>query len=306
MIYYNNTLCISYGELVNKQVAPNIVGNDAFISHYDYLNYSKSKKLVVVRRACRGTEALYDFEKLPSTIREAVVKKHKDIVKTAQQEPLKKVLVNDYKAFSFFSNYTLPNGEHLKENTIREYTATATALNAVISLLNDSKAWRKALGGTGVASGSLKNLINVLSSLQQSWGWKLPNSERGLRGKITAYKADGYLSLISGKLCNENAAKATDDNESEAILRRLLAQFSNFDNTQISKLFNLTANVAGWKNLTPRVVGNYREKWRIYAEAGSRGKAHHENNHAMQVRRSAPTAPLTYWTVDGWDVELMY
>lgn len=26
----------------------------------------------------------------------------------------------------------------------------------------------------------------------------------------------------------------------------------------------------------------------------------------MQVKRSAPTAPLYYWTLDGWDVELLY
>ncbi|MES2651298.1 MAG: hypothetical protein V4663_06130 [Bacteroidota bacterium] len=305
MQYYNNVLCISYGELVNRQVKPSTVGENAFISQYDFINYSKSKKLKVVRRGCRGTEALYDFEKLPYELKDAVVKKNKDLVLTAQQQPILKVLQTDYKAYNFFVNYTLNTGEHLKENAIREYTATATALNAIITLLSDTKAWRKALGGNSTKTGSIKNLLDVFASLQSRYGWKLPSSERGLRYKISSYRESGYEALINGNTGNNNAAKAVDTAQ-EGVLRRILASHKNLDNVQISFFYNLTAEQAGWKKMTPATVGNYREKWQIYSDAGSRGKSHHENKHAMQVSRSAPSAPLVYWTVDGWDVELLY
>lgn len=305
MQYYNNTLCISYGELVGKSLEPNVVGENGFISRYDYINLSKRKKLVSVRRGSRGTEALYDFETLPMQIKSAVAAKYKDVVKKAQQEPVKNFLQPDYKALGFFSKYTLPNGEHLKENTIREYTATAAALNAIINLTSDTKAWRKALGGSANQSGSLKTLIEVLATFQPKWGWKLPAGERAMRDKINKYKAGGYESLISGKLCNDNAAKIVED-EQEAALRRIMALGRNLDDVQVMKLYNMTAEAAGWKKITKGTVANKRSEWQIYTDAGSRGKINHDNVHAMQVKRRAPQAPLLYWTVDGWDVELLY
>jgi len=305
MQYYNNKLCITYAELVGAAEYPGVVSLNAFISKYDYINLSKNKKLVALRRGNRGTAALYDFEALPMQIKNAVAVKFKDIVKSAQQEPIKKMLQQDYKALSFFTNYTLPNGTNLKENTIRQYTATAVALNTIVTLLNDTKAWRKALGGSPGLTGSLKNLLHVLASLQTQWGWKLPAGERAMRDKISKFKTFGYESLISGKLCNDNAAKIVE-NEQEAVLRRAMALGRNFDDVQVMKIYNMTAAVAGWKKISRGTVANKRSEWQLYADAGARGKINHDNVHAMQVKRRAPKAPLLYWTVDGWDVELLY
>lgn len=305
MQFYNNTLCISFNELVNPNVKPNEVGDNAFISRYDYINLSKSKKLISVRRGSRSTPALYSFDALPMDIKQAVSSKYKDVVKSAQQEPIKNILQPDYKALSFFSNYVLPNGEHLKENTIREYTATAAVLNTIIKLLGDAKAWRQALGGSSNQKGSLTNLLAVLETLQPKWGWKLPSGERAVRGKISKYKSEGYLSLISGKLCNDNAAKVVET-EQEAALRRIMALGRNLDDVQVRNLYNIAAQAAGWKKIEKGTVANKRSEWQVYADAGSRGKINHDNNHAMQVKRRAPKAPLLYWTVDGWDVELLY
>ncbi|WEK18191.1 MAG: hypothetical protein P0Y49_15475 [Candidatus Pedobacter colombiensis] len=305
MQFYNNTLCISYGELVGRSAKPNLVGANAFISKYDYINLSKSGKLIAVRRGGRGTEALYDFESLPMPVKNAVALKYKDILKSAQQEPIKQLLVSDYKALGFFTNYVLPNGTHLKEDTIREYVATAVALNAIAFIISDTKAWRKALGGSSHQSGALKNLMLVFQSLQPKWGWKLPAGERALRDKINKYKLSGYESLISAKFCNVNAAKVFKD-EQEGTLRRLMALAHNFDDVQVMKVYNMTAEAAGWKKISRTTVANKRNEWKVYVDAGSRGKVNHDNVHAMQVKRRAPKAPLLYWTIDGWDVELLY
>ncbi|MGY0034411.1 hypothetical protein [Pedobacter sp. NJ-S-72] len=307
MQYYNNTLSISYGELVDRNAAPNIVGDNAIISRYKYVNLKNAKKLITVRMGCRSNDALYAFDSLPMDIRQKAASKYKDVVKTAQQEPIKKILQQDYKALSFFTNYTLPNGNHLKENTIREYTATAVALNTIIKLQSDTKAWRQALGGSVNQTGSLSTLLELLDSLQSKWGWKLPAGERAVRGKLSKYRASGYESIISGKLCNENAAKVVET-EQEAALRRIMAVARNFDDMQVTNLYNMTAQAAGWKKITKGTVANKRSEWQMYADAGSRGKSHHDNNtHAMQHnKRRAPKAPLLYWTVDGWDVELLY
>lgn len=305
MQFYNNTLCISFRELVNTEVQPNVIGQDAFISRYDYINLSKNKKLVTVRRGSRNTPALYNFDLLPMDIRQAVSAKYKDLIRTAQQEPVKQALQMDYKALSFFTNYILPDGSHLKENLIREYAATATAINMMISLQSDSRAWRRALGGSPHQKGAFKNLLDYMASLQQTWGWKLPSTERGVKGKISKYNLMGYSSLISGKLCNENAAKLVETTQ-EAALRRLMAVGRNFDDMQVARIYNLTAAAAGWKKISRKTVANKRSDWQIYTDAGSRGKVNHDNTHAMQVKRRAPSAPLLYWTLDGWDIELLY
>ncbi|RYF25168.1 MAG: hypothetical protein EOO42_04370 [Flavobacteriales bacterium] len=301
--YYNNILCISYGELVNKTAAPNVVGDDALMSHYDYTNLTKEQK-VTIRRGCNNTPALYQFDKLPAKVRNAASKKY-EIDKVAKQEPLKQLLVNDYTAYAFFSKYVKSNGENLKANTIREYTATATALNAIIKLMNDSKAWRKALGGTPSSAGALSNLSAILKTLQPTYGWKLPASDRGLRGKIAKYKQLGYEGLISGKEGNDNASKITEDAQ-EAALRRIMALGRNLDDVQVMKLYNVAADTVGWKKITKGTVANRRSEWQMYADAGARGKSHHENTHAMQFKRKAPSSPLFYWTLDGWDAELLY
>jgi hypothetical protein len=305
MQFYNNTLSISYRELVDKDAAPNAVGENAIISRYKYVNLKNAKKLKSVRMGCRSNDALYAFDSLPMEIQLIAAVKYKDIVKTAQQEPIKKMLLPDYKALSFFTAYTLPDGAHLKENTIREYTATAAALNTIIKLQSDTRAWRQALGGSVTQKGGLKNLLVLLSSFQEKWGWKLPNGERAVRGKISRYKASGYASLVSGKLCNENAAKVVET-EQEAALRRVMALGRNFDDVQVMNIYNLAAHAAGWKKIARGTVASKRSQWQMYADAGARGKINHDNVHAMQVKRRAPQAPLLYWTVDGWDVELLY
>lgn len=295
MQYFNNTLCITRDELVGG----------GFLSQSNYENMVKRDKIKTVRRGCRGTTALYEFESLPMDIKAEVSKKHDNIELKAMQEPIIKLLVPDYQAVNFYAKHILDNGENLKANTQREYSATAMVLNAVIKLVDDSRAWRKALGGSSKGKGSMVKLIEVLDSLKGKHGWKLPNSERGLRGKIADYRKNGYTSLISGKLCNTNAV-AVADTEQEAALRRVMANYRNFDNAQVREFYNMVADAAGWKRITAQTVENYRDKWQIYADAGARGETHLNNTHAMQVKRRAPKSPMLYWTIDGWDVELLY
>lgn len=305
MQFYNNTLSISYGELVDRSAAPNVIGENGIISKYQYVNLKNAKKLKAVRNGCRSNEALFAFDSLPMEIQQVAASKYKDVVKTAQQQPIKKILTPDYKAIHFFATYTLPNGDHLSPNTQREYAATAVALNTIIKLQSDTKAWRQALGGSAKGTGSLTNLLNILDTLQPQWGWKLPAGDKAVRNRLSKYRALGYEGIVSGKLCNENAAKVVDS-EQEAILRRTMALGRNLDDVQVMNMYNIAAHAAGWKKITKTTVANKRAQWQMYADAGARGKINHDDTHAMQVKRRAPKAPLLYWTVDGWDVELLY
>jgi hypothetical protein len=61
-----------------------------------------------------------------------------------------------------------------------------------------------------------------------------------------------------------------------------------------------------WKPITGRAVGYIRDKYGLTTTAARRGTNEFYNNKAMQVKRIAPSAPLLYWSADGWDVELLY
>ena len=61
-----------------------------------------------------------------------------------------------------------------------------------------------------------------------------------------------------------------------------------------------------WKQITASSVGVWRDKLDIITHPGRRGGTDFMNNKAMQVKRSKPTSPLYYWTMDGWDAELLY
>lgn len=104
---------------------------------------------------------------------------------------------------------------------------------------------------------------------------------------------------------NKNSAKV-EDSQQEALLRRLMSDHRNLDNEEVKSLYNSVASTMGWKELSASTVANYREKWNLFIIAGSRGEKHFNNAKAMLVKRKAPTYPLYYWTLDGWEVELMY
>jgi hypothetical protein len=292
MEYYNNILCVSHTELVDK-----------IIPMTTYVNLYNRKKFRVVRRGCYGTSALIDFNSLPQCLKDDIKEKYGDPKELAVINPLKRAWEIDTVAANFYSTWTLPNGQNLSPEKIKEYTATASALNAIHKLLNERQVKRKALGGS--TRNLLDTIIASVKALQKEYGYVLPGSSKRLKLRLSEYQKDGYVSLISGKYCNDNSAKVAND-EQQATLRKLLRDHRNLDNVQVATLYNIIANNLNWKTITAKTVAKRREEWELTTYSGRRGETAFNNTKAMQVKRSAPKHPLLYWTMDGWDVELLY
>ena len=136
---------------------------------------------------------------------------------------------------------------------------------------------------------------------------QLPANPRSLERKCQAYQQEGYESLIHKTYIqnNRNAAKVGND-EQEAILATLISDPRNLDNSQVASLYNMLAENMNWKKITGASVAVWRDKLQDVIYTRRHGTQAQQNNRAMQVKRRAPSLPLMYWTLDGWDAELMY
>lgn len=209
----------------------------------------------------------------------------------------------DRKAFDFYAAYTYgEDNRKLDLKLIETYTYNASVMNAVVSCKTNRKAYIKALGGVQVDIWqSLTNDVNCFREVAHN----LPTTSRGLRIRYNEFLKYGYVSFISGRLQNSNAAKVKDTDQM-AIIDELLAKHTNLDYTQVANIYNSVAERLYWKTITPQTVANRKQDSNIVIYAGRKGSNALSNNVLMQNKRTAPTKPMLYWTLDGWDAELLY
>ncbi|MGZ9677441.1 hypothetical protein [Flavobacterium sp. GNP001] len=130
---------------------------------------------------------------------------------------------------------------------------------------------------------------------------KLPTTKDSLRYKVTKYAKEGYPAVISGKFGMQNALKVKE-REQEALIDELLAKHTNLDDA----IDRLTLQY-GWRTLKLAIDdgSNYWESQKAESNlviyAGRNGVSALSNNMLMQSKRQAPSTPMLYWTLDGWD-----
>ncbi len=295
MEYYNNLLCISGSELIG------IITKD----HYQKLVTRGSMR--VLRRGCLNTPALIEWNSVPARIKQMYIAKHGDPSNTEGGYVLKTFIKTDYEAREWFANWKLPDGKNIPEEPGNrkqtEYCTNAELLNAINFIRNNQSSYIKTLGET--PRWVWPQIVAQVKALKPSMKHTLPTSDTRLKIKLDKYLKEGYISIIKDRWNNNYAAKV-DDIEQESTLRSLFRKHNNFDNEQIRRMYNSLAEQMGWDLLSAGSIANYRKKWALETYSGRRGVSAFENNKAMQVKRSAPTSPLYYWTVDGWDAELLY
>jgi hypothetical protein len=296
MELYNNVLAVEAGWLFEEEVLTK--------SNYDQLKARGN--IDIVRRGCLNTPALVSFESLPDRFRETV------IVKLGNRDPYDVVRTNLIEGYiqhsagltDFYETYELADGRNLPKRARREYYNNAIVLDAVGKMLEVKRIRRGRLGS------KLKiNWTELAEGVQEidrsKYPHSLPSNARRLEDKYRRYKIEGGMSLIHKNFLNVNAAKV-DDEIKASVMTELLADPRNLDNAQVCTLYNMMAEKMGWKMITPSAVAVWREKYELEIYAGRRGSVAMSNMKAMQVKRKAPSFPLYYWSMDGWDVELLY
>lgn len=291
---FGNTIAVPVKAIIDSGI----------MTESNYKQLVLRKKVKVLQRGCLGTPALADFSSFPERFRRIMETVFGDPKAERSTNALDEFLCQDTKAIEFYSSYEVDENRYLPSETIKEYYANACVLNAVHLLLNSRRSLQKMCGGT-VKAYWPTIAQNVLDLDRSLYPHSLPLNERRLNDRYKQYEKFGYEALIHKNFCNKNSAKVVEDSQ-EALIDKLLRDPRNFDNAQIANFYNMAASSIGWKEITQQSVANWRKKFDLEDYAGRRGTVAFYNKKAMQVKRSAPTAPLYYWTIDGWDVELMF
>jgi hypothetical protein len=294
MQYFGNTLAVEASWLINAGV----------ISLDNYRQMVVRGNITRLNRAARNTPALVAYDSLPEPIKNKVQKFVPDPYKAAGTNMIEDLIEHSPTASNFFDEYKLSNGRFLPAPKRREYYADAIVLNAISKFIGMKNQKRKSLGKSAIRS--WEQIANYVQDMDRSkYPHELPANPRYLETKYKQYKNEGYECLISKKFMNKNAAKM-NDKAAQSYLGEILSNQNNLDNVQACNEYNRVARLMDWKEITPDAVADYRKKWQVKTYPGRRGMTAFMNNKAMQVKRSAPSYPLYFWTLDGWEVELMY
>lgn len=295
MEYYNNKLCITQAELTDGIVSKSLI---------DWWN--SNGKVDRVRRGCNNSPALYAVDSLPLKYKTEVYRRYPDLKAQAESKLFMESIEPDGAALHFYQSYQLADGRFLPTEKQNEYANNAAILNAFRVALERSdsqhrKQSKRCIGRTEFWRKAAEALPRIADAFPHS----LPENPRRLQEKYNQYQREGYSVLITGKYGTRNAAKVMTD-EQESVIIRLLSDARNFDNEQILAVYNYIGECLGWKKITVRAIETRRKKYDLITAGGRLGATRFRNQKSMQVKRSRPTRPLLYWTMDGWVSELLY
>lgn len=305
MEYYNNLLCISFAELTEGDPRAKDPAKRPILTEANFKYYKKVGKLQVVNRACFGTPALISYTSLPEAIKQKVAaRRGSDPEQQVKHYVLKEMIRRDPRAEQYYRSYSFEGSphKHLAPELAELYILNASVLNAVLELTGNRSLFIKQYGKP--YNRVWPETSRELNEIQEAVGCKLPRNYQSLKRVALKYSEESYASLISGKLKNSNARK-NKQSEQDALVAELLGDGRNIDNETVARLYNAVAARMGWPAITGGTVANYRKE-HPECFAGRYGKKSLANEKLMQVKRTAPTAPMYFWCVDGWDTELFY
>ncbi len=299
MEYYDNTLCISLAEL-----------NDGILTKPTLDYYVGKKQIRTVRRGCYGTPALYAVESLPAKYRAEVKRRYVDPEAQAKARAFIDTIVIDQRAVTYYESVSIDGARGLSDEKRMLYTNSASILNACRAKLMEAEAEQKKVGRSHRVklSDFWAAVAAHLPRVADIYPHSLPENPRVLQRKYQEYFRGGqpnYEVLVSGKFRNKNAARVATP-EQVAWLTKFLEHHTNLDGQEVADYYNTVAQNFGWPTVTRRTMLVWMQKLGWLVNAGRHGAKEYMSRYGMQNKRLAPTAPMLFWSLDGWTVELYY
>lgn len=303
MEYYNKILCVTFAELTG--------GRDPVMKANTLkCNVQRSNIACARRGGGEGTQALYVWSSIPEKYRRRFVATYGDPEEKMREAMTKASLKIDAKAREYYEAYTYMDKDgqerHLTEKMIEEYTINASVLGELEKMAARRQAIRSSLNAP--MSGAWDLILDSSERMRESYGHTLPGTLARLKTRLKAWKADGYQSVVSGKLGNSSALKITGD-FLKLIVALKRSKVPVYTDTQLFEKANEIAEERGWKPI--RSLSGMK-KWlnspsveplwydAVYGEQAARQRYGRKHKTALPTRRD------TLWYGDGTKLNLYY
>lgn len=303
MKYYDNKLCATYEE---------ITGGKAPIVKLGTLRTWLNRGLVLYARKAqgRGVKALIDVATLPKEVQDALIGRYGLPTKPKTVMGDEVEMTRDVKALDFYNQHRYQDKDgielSLPSDLIMEYTLNASTLNTLIQEERRLKMLSNKLNNK--RSDIHKLLHQASEELRKEYGHTLPASERRLREKIRQYKKEGYSSLITRAMGNNNSQKITSEG-GEYIIALKLSKLPVLSHEEILELYNYKCKEMGWKELDSiQALRDYlyspavKPKW----YGGVVGELSAYQLFGYKHKTKLPTQRDSLWYIDGTKLNLYY
>lgn len=296
--YQNNILCVHGGWLVEAGV----------MSLDNYRNATRRNYFKIMQKGGNGRKALIQFDTMRSDIKNKVIELAGDPYAKVTTITFTDYILDDQKAWIFFRDHTIDNGEALPDKRISEYRANANICNAINTIVNSKLAQRKALAGTKV--NVWERIAEVVSELpKHTYPHSLPRNQRILRDKVKQYLNDGYGVFIHKAFGSKNAERINDDAKSFVLARWCdrVKRVANYK--QLLKEYNTEAEDQGWKMIkSEQSLINFLTDPKIEPLwYGYRfGELKFKEKFTMSFKTALPSMRDSLWYSDGTKINLYY
>ena len=302
MEYYKNRICVTVEDLTRAD------NGEAVMSFELYKYYSKRRQFRKLREGKGlGCYALIEYDSLPPRYKARFEDKYGKPVDILKEEAIAHELPIDARARKFYRDeWLLPDGSHMTDEQIDEYTTNASVLNVLIHLLNDRRSLRRAHGGS--AADFWASILVTSEEFRKYPGHTLPQGRSQLQAKIADYRKNGYGAIVSGKLGNNNSIKITKEMGDQIVaLKR--CRVPVYSNKEIFETINLLAAERGWKPLRSEKSlvqflhrPDVEPRWwdAVHGELSAKERYGRKNKTRMPSMRDS------LWYSDGTKINLFY
>jgi len=293
--YHNNTIAVHSKWMYEEAKV---------ITKYAYEKGVQRGTLNLIRRACRNTPALIEFETMRQDIKDAVVKIAGHPSKKITKNILEDLITIDQEATEFYGAFRKDNGEPLPFDTQKKYVRNASILNGIQIMITDKQSKARALGLTKTRM--WQNVSKAVNNMQK-FEHSVPGNYRRVKSLFEKYQAGGYQALIHGGQGNDNSAKIVGE-----IADWWIAHYSMPTKPMIPAIMMKYENIRAdheWPELSESGVILWLNKpsnkriWTIKRH----GKSEYNKTFGYRVSRDrSKWFANAYWAIDGTKLDWIH
>lgn len=288
-------------------VSANWLVESGVIGYANYKQLCHRHHIRTIRRGCKGTTALVDWQSMPQSLKVKVAETlGGDPVKVAESCSLLREAVmyrmanmKDMEAWDYFASLSDASGRRMEEGKVKELANSVKILNAITDCLEKVR----------LAAAMRRQRMSVKKEFDR-FSWQiandlcdivhnLPSSPDRLYKKWKEYRECGMSVLVHGSYGSEK--KSEKKSTVDAIVSELSACGMKLTDEMVARI----AGTLGVET-NRRRVQEVRKQSEIVNMASREGKSVYQNSVKMQVDRLRPSQPMMMWCSDGWDAELYY